>query len=534
MNSSADFDLSVYNPEIHGKLVLGERYELTSFLSQGGMGRIYIASDRVLNRTVAVKILLPQFLDSEKFVRRFEREAQTLSKINHPRLLTVYDFGVYKSNYPYIVTEYLRGVSLKQMIDERARIPVEETVELLSQVCDGLHTAHQQGITHRDLKPDNILVIQDDQQEWVKVIDFGLAVEGPGDQTRLTDPGSMIGTAAYMAPEQFGKFGAKIDARTDVYALGVVFHEMLTGTFPYTGETIHQYCISHTEDPIPDLTNCIPPIEGFVPELQAALEKALAKNPEDRYQTAADFKRDLRLAIGARVSDASYPIPTGAMQSKLTNRGELFAPRVPSKLKRLLQGTDKHRHRLMLLLLALLVAALTAGTTLLIDRLTNRNMPSAEITSLFTQPNVPAVSFSDSPALRVGIRGTANNYQDGTLKMEIRIVDLKGRALPIIVPKDKEKYPLWSQFEKENSNFGYTFELQPDDKSFSIFKTLELPYFLFTPPDNKGPFTFVVSARLLTPDRESLAIRDSDFIEAPRNVEPAPKSDSVTLLQTTP
>ena len=123
-----------------------------------------------------------------------------------------------------------------------------------------------------------------------------------------------------------------------------------------------------------------------------------------------------------------------------------------------------------------------------------------------------------------GIRGTANHYENGALRMEIRVVDLKGRALSIIVPKNKNKFPNWSEFEKEKGNFGYTFELQPDNKSYSIFKTMELPYFLFAPPKDKEPFTFVVSARLLTQQRESLAIRDSDFIEAPRDVQPPGKT----------
>jgi hypothetical protein len=185
------------------------------------------------------------------------------------------------------------------------------------------------------------------------------------------------------------------------------------------------------------------------------------------------------------------------------------------------EGTRRHHHRLLYLSLGLFAAFVTAAGTLTVDRIMSRNIPSAEITSLFTQGNVPSSSFPGTQALRVGIRGTANNYEHGDLKMEVRVVDLNGRALSIIVPQDKEKYPQWSQFEKETGNFGYTFDLQPDNKTYTIFKTLELPYFLFAPANDKEPFTFVVSARLLTPKLESLAIRDSDFIEAPQNVQPA-------------
>jgi len=521
LDSPSEINLSIYNPETDGPLVLSERYELTSFLNQGGMGRLYLANDRVLNRTVVVKILLPQFLDNEKFVRRFQREAQTLSKINHPHLLTVYDFGIFRVHYPYIVTEFVRGDTLSDMIDREGRIPLGETVEILSQVCDGLHAAHQQGITHRDMKPDNILVSREAQQEWIKVIDFGLAVDAPEEKTRLTDPGSLIGTAAYMAPEQFERSGADVDARTDVYAVGVIFYEMLTGTLPYSGETIHNYCLKHMQEPIPDLADCIPQIEGYVPELQDVLEKALAKKPADRYQTTAAFKRDLRLAVGAQLSDATLPIPARRRTSSIAAQ-PAPAPVKSGWFERFFEGTRHHHHRVLYLTLGLLAAFVTAAGTLMVDRVMSRNVPSAEITSLFTQGNVTSSAFPGTSALRVGIRGTANNYQNGNLKMEIRVVDLKGRAVPIIEPKDGAKDTQWRQFEKENGNFGYTFDLQPDDKSYSIFKTLELPYFLFAPQDSREPLTFVVSARLLTPKLESLAIRDSDFIEAPRDIQSSP------------
>src|SRR3989344_5215530 len=186
LKSTHEVDLNVYKPEVDGVLVINDRYELNEFLSQGGMGRLYVARDRVLNRQVVVKILLPQYLDNQKFAKRFQREAQTLSKINHPHLLAVHDYGVFRENYPYIVTEYIRGISLGEMIGERGRIPIPETVEILSQVCDGLNAAHEMDIVHRDMKPENILVTKGADEEWVKVIDFGLAVENFQEQKRLT------------------------------------------------------------------------------------------------------------------------------------------------------------------------------------------------------------------------------------------------------------------------------------------------------------------------------------------------------------
>ena len=293
LKSTHEVDLNVYKPEVDGVLVINDRYELNEFLSQGGMGRLYVARDRVLNRQVVVKILLPQYLDNQKFAKRFQREAQTLSKINHPHLLAVHDYGVFRENYPYIVTEYIRGISLGEMIGERGRISIPETVEILSQVCDGLNAAHEMDIVHRDMKPENILVTKGADEEWVKVIDFGLAVENFQEQTRLTVSGSFLGTMPYMAPEQFDH--SDVDARTDIYAVGVILYEMLTGTHPFHATSIHQFYLQHAESPIPKLSECVPPIEGLVPELQDVLDRALAKKPDDRYPNMVAFKRDLRL-----------------------------------------------------------------------------------------------------------------------------------------------------------------------------------------------------------------------------------------------
>lgn len=523
MAPPADINLSVYNPETDGVLVLGERYELTSFLDQGGMGRVYLANDQVLDRPVVVKILLPQLLDKQKFVRRFQREAQTLSKINHPHLLTVYDYGVYREIYPYIVTEYIHGISLGQMIEERGRIPLDETVEILSQVCDGLHAAHEQGVVHRDMKPDNILVIRKAEQEWVKIIDFGLATESFKEQTRLTDTGSVIGTMPYMAPEQFDK--ADVGPRTDVYSVGVVFYKMLTGLEPYRADTIHQYYMQHAEALIPELALCLPPIEGYIPELQDILEKALAKKPEDRYASTAALKRDLRMAVGVHVSEAAYPIPAGAQLTARTHPSvnEALSRKIWTWFRREFKKTAQRPQRLKLLIMMLFVAFATAFGMVLFEKMVNRDIPSAEIASLFTQSNVPSTDFQGMPALRVGIRGAASNCQDQELNIEIRTVDLEGRALPVVLPQDLNKFLKLAEFEKEKGNFGYTFKLKPDDKSYSIFKTVELPYFLFIPADSRHPYTFVVSARLLTSNKESLAVKDSGFVEAPSNLQPPQK-----------
>jgi tRNA A-37 threonylcarbamoyl transferase component Bud32 len=516
--SANEVDLSVYKPETDGVLLLSDRYELTEFLSQGGMGRLYVAKDRILNRAVVVKILLPQYLDNKRFAKRFQREAQTLSKINHPHLLAVHDYGVFRDNYPYIVTEYIRGISLGEMIGDRGRIPLAETVEIMSQVCDGLHAAHQQGIVHRDMKPENILVTRGADEEWVKVIDFGLAVESFQEQTRLTVSGSFLGTMPYMAPEQFDR--ADVDARTDVYALGIIFYEMLTGTHPYHATSIHQFYLQHAEAPIPKFEECVPPVEGYMPELQDILEKAIAKKPEDRYPNMVAFKRDLRMATGARVSDI-YALPP---QLRAEAETITLEPRhrhmgVVTWVNRYFKATQKQWQRIKLLGMMLFVAFATAVGMMIFERMVGRGMPAADVNCVVIGNNVQAVEFYEAPSLRLRIKGTARNCGGKNVQIELRVMDSDGRPLALQIPADREKYRKWPRFKKEKGNFGFTFEAKPEDAFYSFTRTVDLPYFLFVPPASEKPFTFFVSARVLTSTREALALKDTDFLEAPAHAD---------------
>lgn len=518
MKSAHEVDLNVYKPEVDGVLLISDRYELSEFLSQGGMGRLYVARDRVLNRQVVVKILLPQYLDNQKFAKRFQREAQTLSKINHPHLLAVHDYGVFRENYPYIVTEYIRGISLGEMIGERGRIPLVETVEILSQVCDGLNAAHEMDIVHRDMKPENILVTKGADEQWVKVIDFGLAVENFQEQTRLTVSGSFLGTMPYMAPEQFDR--ADVDARTDVYAVGIIFYEMLTGTHPYHATSIHQFYLQHAEAAIPKLSECVPPIENFVPELQDVLEKALAKKPDDRFPNMVAFKRELRLAIGARVSDVyalpehMRPLPDGGQRPQRKTQGTM------TWIRHNFKRSKGQWQRMKLYVMVLLAAVATAVGMKIMESAASHGIPSAEINSLIVDGSVKSRDFFEAPALRVRVKGTAKNCQGKTVRVEVRVMDPEGKPLPLIIPEDREKFRKWPRYKKEKGNFGFTFEAVPEDPFYSISKAVTLPYFLFIPEDAGRPFTYFVSARVLTSKREALALKDTDFIEAPEAINP--------------
>ena len=263
-------------------------YRIERLLGAGGMGEIYLAHDAKLKRQVALKILPAAFVLDEERVRRFEREARAVSALNHPNIVTIYDFGQ-ADGINYIVTEYIEGKTVRELAG--ANLPLKETLSIISQACDALSAAHKLGIVHRDIKPENIMVRPDG---YVKVLDFGLAKLNPqGDAanalSNYTQKGMIIGTLAYMSPEQISD--EAVDHRTDLWSLGVVLYEMLTGTNPFKGEN-RQATLNAI------LTINPPPVSESNPELpyelDAILSKALEKDAEVSYQTASDIRADLK------------------------------------------------------------------------------------------------------------------------------------------------------------------------------------------------------------------------------------------------
>ena len=269
---------------------LAGRYELEGQLGEGGMGVVYRALDTKLNRPVAIKFLSSEFADAAAR-HRFQREAQTASSLNHPHILTVYDAGDFEGRQ-YLVTEFVDGGTLKTWVRSENRT-WRQIVELLTGVADGLAVAHAAGILHRDIKPDNILV---SQSGYAKLADFGLAklAEGAGtDLTRTltegrTRPGVIIGTIPYMSPEQAA--GKPVDSRSDIFSFGVLLYEMLGGRRPFTGKTDLQVLQAILHAPAEPLG------EGVPPSLRSAVEKALEKDPAERYQSMRDLVVDLRRA----------------------------------------------------------------------------------------------------------------------------------------------------------------------------------------------------------------------------------------------
>ena len=279
---------------------LSGRYETAERLGSGGMSNVYKATDRILERTVAVKILAEHLSDDERFVARFRREALAVAKLIHPNIVQVYDTGIDAGRH-YIVMEYVEGRSGAQILQRQGPLDAETTAEIGAQACAGLDYAHRRGIIHRDVKPGNLMVVGGPVgggEMTVKLTDFGIA--RAVEQTRITQVGSVVGTAAYLSPEQVR--GEEATPATDVYALGVVLYQFLTGRLPYEGSTLAELAVrQQNEKPLPPST-----YNAEVPEtLGAAVLRALEGDPNRRYASASELAGGL--ALGLQGEDVTLP-----------------------------------------------------------------------------------------------------------------------------------------------------------------------------------------------------------------------------------
>ncbi len=292
------------------------RYRIERKLGAGGMADVYLAEDQELGRRVAIKILNGRHANDDQFIERFRREAKNAAALNHPNIVSIYDRGNAEDTY-YIAMEFLDGRTLKELIIGRGAAPINVAIEYARQILSALRFAHRHGIVHRDIKPHNVLV---DGEGRVKVTDFGIARAGT---SQMTEAGSIVGTAQYLSPEQAK--GGEVDPRSDLYSLGIVLYELLTGKTPFDGETPVEIAMKHLS------TMPKPPskLRPDVPrELDMVVMRALAKNPDERYQSADEMEGDLeRVARGARVSattarhgDAGAPPPGSCRSGRVGDR----------------------------------------------------------------------------------------------------------------------------------------------------------------------------------------------------------------------
>ncbi|MGH9969039.1 MAG: serine/threonine-protein kinase [Pyrinomonadaceae bacterium] len=287
--------------EKQGDSLLGEtligKYRIDERLNEGGMGAVYRGTHVLMDKTVAVKVLRPSLAADEKIVARFSREARAASRISHPHALSVTDFGESEDGVVFLVMEYLDGRTLKEVIRQDGPMPLVRVVEIIRQVGGALEAAHEQGVVHRDLKSENIMLLGASAADYAKVLDFGIAkiTESDGSyDPGLTAPDLVIGTPQYMSPEQCSQ-SPDIDARSDIYSLGVIIYEMLVGHVPFVGESPTAIMMKHMQEPVPPVLEERPDLQ---PAVQRVISRAMAKLPENRYQRVGDLVEDLTIAAG--------------------------------------------------------------------------------------------------------------------------------------------------------------------------------------------------------------------------------------------
>ncbi len=290
--------------------VLADRYHIMKKLGEGGMGQVYLAEHVKMGRRSAIKVMNPSMVHDPEAVARFNREAANASRISDAHVCAIYDFGETPEGLIYLAMEFVEGEPLTELITREGALPVARAADIGIQVAAALQAAHDLGIVHRDLKPDNIMLTRSrDGADAVKVVDFGLAkaVGGEGGGQKVTRTGLVVGTPEFMSPEQLS--GDKLDGRSDVYSLGLVLFNMLTGTLPFSADSVQEAMIKRLTDEPAELIEVRPDLH-FPPGLQQTLDTALARNPADRYQSAAKLAHDLASVAGLSRGDAGVALPS--------------------------------------------------------------------------------------------------------------------------------------------------------------------------------------------------------------------------------
>ena len=289
---------------------ISDRYQIIKSIGEGGMANVYLAYDTILDRNVAVKILRGDLAEDEKFVRKFQREAISASSLSHPNIVEMYDVGEDDGRY-FIVMEYVEGVTLKNLIKRRGALTLSEVIDIMLQLTSAIACAHDSYIIHRDIKPQNVLILDDGR---VKITDFGIAMALNSNE--LTQTNSVMGSVHYLPPEQANGTGATI--KSDIYSLGILMYELITGNLPFKGDSAVEIAIKQMKEPIPSIVEQNPNIPQSVENI---ILKASAKNPKNRYESARQMYEDLTTCLDeSRLKEPKYvyPYPEFEEEKKVT------------------------------------------------------------------------------------------------------------------------------------------------------------------------------------------------------------------------
>ncbi|MGN1379527.1 MAG: Stk1 family PASTA domain-containing Ser/Thr kinase [Bacilli bacterium] len=355
---------------------ISDRYQIIKSIGEGGMANVYLAYDTILERNVAVKVLRGDLANDEKFVRRFQREALQASSLSHPNIVEVYDVGEDSGEY-YIVMEYVEGKHLKNLLKKRGKLTIPEVVDIMLQVTSGLSVAHDSYIIHRDIKPQNIMILDNG---LVKLTDFGIALAM--NSTQLTQTNSVMGSVHYLPPEQASGKGATL--QSDIYSLGILMYELLTGKLPFRGENAVEIALKHLKEPMPSIRKEIPDIPQSIENI---ILKATAKNPKNRYNDAREMHEDLKTCLDeSRKNEIkiSYKYPEVDLDDgkmlKMKNEKENLTKKESDEIiaKKITQNDLHGQNKTLVILISIFTGIVVLITTIvvLLPRITN----SAQIT----------------------------------------------------------------------------------------------------------------------------------------------------------
>ena len=335
---------------------INERYEIIRSIGEGGMANVYLGYDTILDRNVAIKILRGDLSGDEKFVRRFQREALSASSLAHPNIVEMYDVGEDDGVY-YIVMEYVDGKTLKQLLKKRGNLTLSEAIDIMLQLTDGMAHAHDSYIVHRDLKPQNVMIKDDGQ---IKITDFGIAMAL--NSTQLTQTNSVMGSVHYLPPEQASGKGSTI--KSDIYSIGIIFYELLSGSLPFRGDNAVEIALKHMRDPLPSLRDENPAIPQSIENI---IMRATAKNPKNRYEDTRTMHDDLLTALDdERMNEEpikfKYPEHEETpKKKKVEEKNEPEIEEVEEVAAKVEEDADDKKNKVIIIILAVILVLLIAG-----------------------------------------------------------------------------------------------------------------------------------------------------------------------------